>query len=122
MDLMMEDIEEVILALKAAGYAMPQYEILPDGAVHYFYGTKEENSLFIASNPGVLTEEITLGIKRASLGLHLRNLTDKGLLVKTQDNRWQVSNNYVMEKTVHKLTPMDVADKYIREMIFCSGN
>jgi hypothetical protein len=45
MDLMMEDIEEVILALKAAGYAVPQYEILPDGAVHYFYGTKENNSL-----------------------------------------------------------------------------
>jgi len=42
---MMEDIEEVILALKAAGYAVPQYEILPDGAVHYFYGTKENNSL-----------------------------------------------------------------------------
>jgi hypothetical protein len=45
MDLMMEDIEEVILALKAAGYSTPQYEILPDGAVHYFYGTKKDNSL-----------------------------------------------------------------------------
>lgn len=33
---MTEDIEEVILALRAAGYATPQYEILPDGAVHYF--------------------------------------------------------------------------------------
>lgn len=87
-----------------------------------FMEPKKRILLFIASNPGVLTEEITLGIKRASLGLHLRNLTDKGLLIKTQDDRWQVSNNYVMEKTVHKLTPMDIADKYIREMIFCSGN
>ena len=41
----MENIEEVILALRAAGYATPQYEILPDGSVHYFYGTKEENSI-----------------------------------------------------------------------------
>jgi hypothetical protein len=41
----MEDIEEVILALKAAGYATPQYEILPDGAVHYFYGSKDTNSI-----------------------------------------------------------------------------
>jgi len=83
---------------------------------------KKRILFFIANNPGVLTEEITLGIKRASLGLHLRNLTDKGLLIKTQDNRWQVSNNYVMEKTVSKLNPMDIAEKYIREMIFCSGN
>ena len=87
-----------------------------------FMEPKKRILLFIANNPGVLTEEITLGIKRNSLGLHLRNLTDKGLLIKTQDNRWQVSNNYVMEKTVHKLSPMDVADKYIREMIFCSDN
>jgi predicted transcriptional regulator len=81
---------------------------------------KKRILLFIANNPGILTEEITLGIKRNSLGLHLRNLTDKGLLIKTQDNRWQVSNNYVMEKTVHKLSPMDIAEKHIREMIFCS--
>lgn len=49
---MMEDIEEVILALRAAGYATPQYEILPDGAVHYFYGTKEENSLIHSKQSG----------------------------------------------------------------------
>lgn len=41
----MEDIEEVILALKAAGYAMPQYEILPDGSYHFFYGPKDTNSI-----------------------------------------------------------------------------
>lgn len=52
MDLMMEDIEEVILALRAAGYSTPQYEILPDGAVHYFYGTKEENSLIYSKQSG----------------------------------------------------------------------
>jgi hypothetical protein len=49
---MMEDIEEVILALKAAGYSTPQYEILPDGAVHYFYGTKETNSLIHSQQSG----------------------------------------------------------------------
>ena len=39
---MMEDIEEVILALRAAGYAMPQYEILPDGSVHYFTNSNDK--------------------------------------------------------------------------------
>jgi hypothetical protein len=52
MDLMMEDIEEVILALRAAGYATPEYEILPDGSVHYFYGTKEKNSLIHSQQSG----------------------------------------------------------------------
>ena len=47
----MEDIEEVILALRAAGYATPQYEILPDGAVHYFYGSKDSNSLVYSEEP-----------------------------------------------------------------------
>jgi hypothetical protein len=72
---------------------------------------------YLADNPGLKTHEIKLGIKRASLGLHLRNLTDKGLLIRTQDGGWQVSNNYVMEKPVKNLTPIDIASKYIREMI-----
>lgn len=75
---------------------------------------------YIASNPGLRTEEIKIGIKRASLGLHLRNLADKGLLIKTQDDGWQVSQNYILEKPVFNLKPIDIAEKYIREMIFCS--
>ena len=75
---------------------------------------------YLADNPGLKTHEIKIGIKRASLGLHLRNLCDKGLLIRTQDNGWQVSKNHVMEKPVKNLTPMDIAEKYIREMI--SGN
>ena len=31
-----EEIEEVILALKAAGMQMPEYEILADGSYHFF--------------------------------------------------------------------------------------
>jgi hypothetical protein len=31
-----EEIEEVILALKAAGMQMPEYEILQDGSYHFF--------------------------------------------------------------------------------------
>jgi predicted transcriptional regulator len=81
---------------------------------------KKQILYHIANNPGLKTEEIKIGIKRASLGLHLRNLTDRGLLIKTQDDGWQVSQNYVMEKPVYKLKPIDIAEKYIREMIFCS--
>jgi hypothetical protein len=72
---------------------------------------------YITQNPGLRTEDIKIGIKRASLGLHLRNLADKGLLIKTQDDCWQVSKDHIMEKPVHNLTPMDIAEKYIREMI-----
>jgi hypothetical protein len=34
----MDEIEEVILALKAAGVPMPQYKILPDGSYYFYYG------------------------------------------------------------------------------------
>jgi hypothetical protein len=72
---------------------------------------------FIADNPGLKTHEIKIGIKRASLGLHLRNLTDRGALIRTQEGGWQLSKNYVLEKPVKNLTPIDIAEKYIREMI-----
>lgn len=49
---MIEDVEEVILALKAAGYAMPQYEVLPDGSYHFFYGSKDINSLISSGQSG----------------------------------------------------------------------
>jgi hypothetical protein len=48
----MEDIEEVILALKAAGHSMPQYEVLPDGSYHFFYGPKDTNSLIPSGQSG----------------------------------------------------------------------
>jgi DNA-binding transcriptional ArsR family regulator len=72
---------------------------------------------YLADNPGLKTEQIDIGIKRASLGLHLRNLSDKGLLIRTQDGGWQVSKDHVMEKAVHNLSPMDLVEKHIREMI-----
>ena len=78
---------------------------------------KTQILFYLANNPGLKTEQIDIGIKRASLGLHLRNLADKGLLIKTQDGGWQVSKNHVMEKPVHNLSSMDIAAKYIREMI-----
>jgi hypothetical protein len=34
------EIEEVILALRAAGMACPEYEVLPDGSYHFFNGQK----------------------------------------------------------------------------------
>jgi DNA-binding transcriptional ArsR family regulator len=77
---------------------------------------------FIAKNPGLKTHEIKVGIKRASLGMHLRNLTDKGALIRMQDGGWQISTNYIIEEPVKNLTPIDIAEKYIREMIYCSGN
>jgi len=69
-------------------------------------------------NPGVKTEEIILDeISRSSLGLHLRNLTDAGLLIRTQDNGWHISKNHIMNKPANKMSSMDIVDKYIREMI-----
>lgn len=39
----MDELEEVILALKAAGLAMPQYKVLPDGSYYFYYGQEEFN-------------------------------------------------------------------------------
>jgi predicted transcriptional regulator len=81
---------------------------------------KTQILLFISKNPGLKTHEIRIGIKRASLGLHLRNLTDKGLLIRTQEGGWQVSSNHIIKEPVKNLSPIDIAEKYIRAMI--NGN
>jgi hypothetical protein len=38
----MDEVEEVILALRAAGVSIPQYKILPDGSYYFYYG--QENT------------------------------------------------------------------------------
>jgi hypothetical protein len=40
----MEEIEEVILALKAAGYATPSYKILDNGVVYFDYGQQKTSN------------------------------------------------------------------------------
>lgn len=40
----MDELEEVILALRAAGMAMPQYKILPDGSFYFYYGQEDINT------------------------------------------------------------------------------
>lgn len=39
-----DEIEEVILALRAAGAACPNYEILPDGSYLFFNGQKIQDT------------------------------------------------------------------------------
>jgi len=47
-----EEIEEVILALKAAGMQMPEYEILPDGSYHFFQnGQTKLNTTIYSQEP-----------------------------------------------------------------------
>ena len=48
----MESIEEIILALRAAGWDAPEYEILPDGSYHFFHGNKEAHSLINSIRAG----------------------------------------------------------------------
>jgi hypothetical protein len=47
----MDEIEEVILALKAAGWAVPKYTILDTGVLYFEYERKE------TINPTVHREE-----------------------------------------------------------------
>jgi DNA-binding transcriptional ArsR family regulator len=68
-------------------------------------------------HPEVKTENIKLGMSRPSLGMHLRNLSDKGLLIKTQSGGWKVSENYIAKKTSKKPSPADLLDSCIRKMI-----
>lgn len=44
-----EEIEEVILALKAAGMQMPEYEILPDGSYHFFQNGQTKLNITVYS-------------------------------------------------------------------------
>lgn len=39
-----DEIEEVILALRAAGAACPEYEVLPDGSYLFFNGQKIQDT------------------------------------------------------------------------------
>jgi hypothetical protein len=42
----MDELEEVILALKAAGMSTPQYKILEDGS-YYFYNGQENADIAV---------------------------------------------------------------------------
>ena len=83
----------------------------------FFMDPKKRILSLIQSKPGILTSEIDLGIKNSALGMHLRNLSLKGDIVKTQAGGWQVSNKFIMENPLHLLSSMDLAAKYIRKMI-----
>jgi hypothetical protein len=47
----MDEIEEVILALRAAGMSMPQYKILPDGSFYFYYGQEDINTTIHSEEP-----------------------------------------------------------------------
>jgi len=44
----MDELEEVILALKAAGMSAPQYKVLEDGS-YYFYNGQENADITVHS-------------------------------------------------------------------------
>jgi hypothetical protein len=37
----MDSLDEAILALRAAGWDSPQYEVLPDGSYHFFHNPQQ---------------------------------------------------------------------------------
>lgn len=47
----MDEIEEVILALRAAGVPMPQYKILPDGSYYFYYGQEDIDTAVYSEEP-----------------------------------------------------------------------
>lgn len=47
----MDEIEEVILALRAAGMPMPQYKILPDGSYYFYYGQEDIDTAIHSEEP-----------------------------------------------------------------------
>jgi hypothetical protein len=47
----MDEVEEVILALRAAGVSMPQYKILPDGSYYFYYGQENIDIGFYSEEP-----------------------------------------------------------------------
>lgn len=49
---MVDELEEVILALRAAGMSMPQYKILPDGSYYFYYGQEDINTTIYSPESG----------------------------------------------------------------------
>lgn len=47
----MDELEEIILALQAAGIAVPNFKVLEDGAVYFDYGQQK------AEHSGVYPQE-----------------------------------------------------------------
>ena len=49
---MVDELEEVILALRAAGMSMPQYKLLPDGSYYFYYGQEDFNPTVYSPESG----------------------------------------------------------------------
>ncbi len=72
---------------------------------------------FIAKNPGVTSVDIKVGLSRSAVGAHARALMDAGMIIKDQDNGWHIANDFIVEIEPKKVTPIDIADDFIRKMI-----
>jgi hypothetical protein len=42
---------------------------------------------------------------------------DAGMIIKDQDNGWHIANDFIVEIEPKKVTPIDIADDFIRKMI-----
>ena len=60
----MESIDDIIIALRAAGWDAPEYEILPDGSYHFFHSPQQS-----------LTEESAIDI----CGKYINEMIRSGL-------------------------------------------
>ena len=58
---MTEELEEIILAFKLAGISMPNYQVLEDGSVYIYYGSKETDYFLLDQVSGIKDREIARG-------------------------------------------------------------
>lgn len=72
---------------------------------------------FIAKNPGVLSADINIGLKRASVGAHTRSLMDDGMLVRDVNLGWHLADGFILRIEPKKLTSIDIAEECIRKMV-----
>lgn len=72
---------------------------------------------FILKNPGVTSVDIKVGLSRSAVGAHARTLMDLGMIIKDAANGWHIASGFVVDSDPKNITPIDVADEYIRKMI-----
>jgi DNA-binding transcriptional ArsR family regulator len=65
----------------------------------------------------VTSVDIKVGLSRSAVGAHARALMDAGMIIKDQDNGWHIANDFIVEIEPKKVTPIDIADDFIRKMI-----
>ena len=64
-----------------------------------------------------MSSDIKVNLSRSSVGSHLRTLMVNGTVIKLTGGGWQISEGFIATDALKVLTPMDIVEKAIRNMM-----